>query len=207
VPRAVRGFADITQTLRDIAPDRLLTGMLALAVAASFFVGNSYQAQMPAFARDLGHGDPGVSYSALLAADAAGALLAGVLLESVGRLKPAPRTAMAIACGWALALAAFSQAHAYGLALALLFCAGFLELSFSSMVQTLVQLNAPAPIRGRVIGLFNMASLGMRCFSGLIVGLVGSAVGVHGALLAAALLMASTALALRVKAVRAVASV
>ena len=202
IPRAVRGVADIAQTLRDIAPDRLLTGMLALAGAASFFIGNSYQAQMPAFAHDLGHGDPGVSYSALLAADATGALLAGVLLESVGRLTPAPRTAMLIAAGWSLALAGFSQAHAYPLALALLFAAGFLELSFSSMVQTLVQLNAPAAIRGRVIGLFNMASLGMRTFSGLIVGLVGSAIGVHGSMWVAALLMCATALMLRMRAVR-----
>ena len=201
-PRAVRGFADITQTLRDIAPDRLLTGMLALAGTASFFIGNSYQAQMPAFAHDLGHGDPGVSYSALLAADAAGALLAGVVLESVGRLKPAARTAMTIAAGWALALAGFSQAHAYGLALALLFLAGFLELSFSSMVQTLVQLNAPTASRGRVLGLFNMASLGMRTFSGVTVGLVGSSIGVHGSLLVAGLLMCATALVLRVRTAR-----
>ena len=202
IPRAVRGFADIAQTLRDIAPNRLLTGMLALAGAASFFIGNSYQAQMPAFAHDLGHGDPGVSYSALLAADAAGALLAGVLLESLGRLKPAPRTAALLAAGWALALAGFSQAHAYALALALLFAAGFLELSFSSMVQTLVQLNAPAAIRGRVIGLFNMASLGMRTFSGVIVGLVGSGIGVHSSLFVAALLMFVAANALRLRMAR-----
>jgi len=107
-----------------------------------------------------------------------------------------------IAAGWALALGAFSQAHAYGLALALLFTAGFLELSFSSMVQTLVQLNAPAAIRGRVLGLFNMASLGMRTFSGVIVGLVGSAIGVHGSMGVAALLMCTTALTLRVHAAR-----
>src|SRR5262245_47717978 len=99
---------------------------------------------MPAFANDLGHGDSGVSYSALLAADAAGALLAGVLLEGGGWLRPAPRKAMAIAVVWALAFAAFSQAANYVFALALLFLAGFLELAFSSMVQTLVQLNAPA---------------------------------------------------------------
>jgi len=202
IARAVRGLADIVQTLREIAPNRLLTGMLALAGSASFFIGNSYQAQMPAFAHDLGHGDPGVSYSALLAADACGALLAGVLLESVGRLKPAPRTAMLIATGWALALAAFSQAHVYPLALVLLFAAGFLELSFSSMVQTLVQLNAPAASRGRVIGLFNMASLGMRTFSGVIVGVVGSGVGVHAAMLVAALAMATVALLLRFRAGR-----
>ena len=44
----------------------------------------------------------------------------------------------------------------------LLFAAGFFELSFNTMAQALVQLNAPADIRGRVIGLYNMAGLGMR---------------------------------------------
>ena len=197
IPRAVRGLADIVQTVRDIAPNPVLVGMTMLAGAASFFIGNSYQAQMPAFAHDLGHGDPGVSYSALLAADATGALLAGVVLEGRALLHPAPRTAMAIAGLWALALGGFALAHAYPLALALLFAAGFLELSFSSMVQTLVQMNAPAAIRGRVIGLFNMASLGMRAFSGMTVGLVGSLAGVHVSLACAALAMVATTLILR----------
>src|SRR5262245_27126795 len=199
IPRAVRGLADIAQTLRDVAPNPLLTSMLALAGATSFFLGNSYQAQMPAFANDLGHGDPGVLYSALLAADAAGALLAGVLLESGGWLRPAPRRAIMLAVAWALALAGFSQAGTYGLALALLFIAGFLELSFGSMVQTLVQMNAPAEIRGRVIGLFNMASLGMRTFSGVIVGLVGNFTGVHYSLLLASALVVAATLLLRVR--------
>ena len=35
--------------------------MVLLAGAASFFVGNSYQAQMPGFAQDLGHGNPGAT--------------------------------------------------------------------------------------------------------------------------------------------------
>ena len=68
--------------MRDIAGHPVLVPMMLLAGAASFFVGNSYQAQMPGFAHDLGHGDPGTSYSALLAADAAGALFGGILLES-----------------------------------------------------------------------------------------------------------------------------
>jgi hypothetical protein len=51
--------------------------------------------------------------------------------------------------------------------LVLLFIAGFVELSFDSMAQALVQLIAPAPIRGRVIGVFSMAASGMRTFSGL----------------------------------------
>ncbi len=77
--------------------------------------------------------------------------------------------------------------HVYPLALAVLFVAGMFELSFNSMAQTLVQMNAPAAIRGRVLGLFNMASLGMRAFSGITVGLVGGIVGIHTSLAVAAL--------------------
>jgi membrane protein implicated in regulation of membrane protease activity len=55
------------------------------------------------------------------------------------------------------------------------------------MAQTLVQLNAPINVRGRVVGLFNMSSLGLRTFSGVSVGLVGGLIGVHWSLAFAAL--------------------
>ena len=187
--RAVRGFSDIVQTIRDIAGNRLIVSMTLLAGVTSFFIGGAYQAQMPNFAYDLGHGDPGVSYSMLLAADAAGALLAGFLLEGSGLLKVHPRTALSLAMAWCLALAGFASAHSYPLALGLLFIAFFLELSFSSMTQALVQLNAPAQIRGRVIGLFNMAALGMRAVSGITVGLRGAVIGVHWSLALSALVL------------------
>ena len=154
-------------------------------------IGNAYHAQMPGFAGDLGHGDPGVSYSVLLAADAAGALLAGIALEAWGRLKPTPRTAIILAIVWSLSLLAFASSRIYALSIALLFAAGFFELSFNTMAQALVQINAPADIRGRVVGLFNMAGLGMRAFSGITVGLAGAAIGIHWSLgLSAAVLLA-----------------
>ena len=82
--RAVRGLADLARAIADVRSSRALASMILLAGLASFFVANSYQAQMPGFARDLGHGDPGTTYSMLLAADAAGALIAGLLMESLG---------------------------------------------------------------------------------------------------------------------------
>jgi len=187
VQRAVRGLADIVQTIRDIAGDRAIVTATSLAGIAAFFVGNAYQAQMPGFAHDLGHGDPGLSYFMLLAADACGAVVAGIVLESLSLLRPNPRTALLLAMAWALAIGTFAMVHVYALALAVLFVAGMFELSFNSMAQTLVQMNAPAAIRGRVLGLFNMASLGMRAFSGVTVGLVGSIVGIHTSLTVAAL--------------------
>src|SRR5262249_51013219 len=131
--RAVRGLADILDTARDVRVIPVVAMMIVLTGGASFFIGNSYQAQMPGFAQDLGHGDPGTAYTALPAADAAGAILAGVLLESSGGIfRLAPRSAMGLAMGWAASLLGFALVHTYALALPLLFLAGFFELSFSS---------------------------------------------------------------------------
>jgi MFS family permease len=188
-PRAVRGLADIVQTARDIAAHPVIVAMTLLAGASSFFVGNAYSAQMPGFAQDLGHGDPGVSYSMLLGADAMGAVVAAIVLEGKSLLRPNARTAIILAMLWCCALTGFALATNYTVALALLFTAGFFELSFNAMAQTLVQVNAPRDMRGRVIGLFNMASLGLRAFSGVSVGLLGSFIGVHWSLGLSALVM------------------
>ena len=186
--RQVRGLADIVQTLRDIRGVPVLVTMMMLVGGASLFIGNSYQASMPEFATDLGHGKGSVPYFVLLAADAAGALTAGVLLETSRRLLPvSPRNALWLALAWAVMLGAFALNRNYPVALVLLFCAGLFELSFSSMAQTLVQLHAPNPIRGRVLGLFSMAALGLRAFSGITVGLVGSALTIHSSLALATL--------------------
>jgi MFS family permease len=194
--RAVRGLADITHTIHAIRDHSVIVSMTILAGAASFFVGNAYSSQMPGFAEDLGHGDPGLSYSMLLAADAGGAFLAGVLLESGGLLPPRQRTAIVLAILWCIALAGFSLSWNYPLAIGLLFAAGFFELSFNTMATSLVQMNAPLENRGRVIGLFAMASFGLRAFSGVSVGLLGSLIGVHWSLAASAIAMLATAAAL-----------
>jgi hypothetical protein len=184
---AVRGLSDIVDTFRLVRGMPVLFAMIVLAGGASFFIGNSYQAQMPAFAMDLGHGDPGAAYTALLGADAAGALTGGLLLETGrGFFRTDTRSALWLALFWATSLGAFALVGWYGLALVLLFCAGFFELSFSSMAQTIVQISAPSAIRGRVLGVFNMSSAGLRTFSGVTVGLLGSLATVHISLAASA---------------------
>jgi MFS family permease len=194
--RAVRGFAEIVLTAREIATNPTIVSMTLLAGCASFFVGNAYQAQMPEFAQDLGYFKADITYSLLLAADAAGALTAGVVLESRGLLRPRPRTAFVLAALWCCVIIAFALSASYAFTLCLLLAAGFLELSFNAMAQALVQIQAPAPIRGRVIGLYNMSALGLRAFSGVTVGLLGSWIGVHRslALSATSLLVVTIAL-------------
>jgi hypothetical protein len=87
----------------------------------------------------------------------------------------------------------------YPLALVLLFAAGFVELSYNAMTQALVQLNAPAAIRGRVLGLYSMAGLGLRAFSGITVGIGGSLIGIHWSLALSALLLLAITLLLQLR--------
>jgi len=186
-PRSpVGGLGDALATLHDIRSNRVILLMTLLAGAASFLIGTSYQAQMPGFALDVGHGNPGIFYFALAAADAAGALCAAVLLESRGLLRARAATALRLAMLWCCALAVFALSRHYLLSLAALFCAGFLELAFNAMAQALVQLNAPVARRGHIIGVYAMSSLGLRFFSGVTVGLLGEAVGIHASLALAA---------------------
>lgn len=179
---SITGYAQIWSTMRVVADNPVLLAMTVLVGASAFFIGNAYQAQMPGFALDLSRDRAEFSYGLLFAADAAGGLTAGLILESHSLLPPKVRTAFILAMIWCCALAGFAQANNYLVAITLLFVAGFVELGFNSMAQSLVQLNAPAEMRGRVIGVFSMSANGLRTFSGLSVGLLGASIGIHNSL-------------------------
>jgi MFS family permease len=188
-PRALKGFADVAATVRRLAADRTVLSMTLLAGGASLFVGNAYQAQMPEFAHDLGSATAGTYYSMLLAANAAGALVAGVVLESGGLMVARARSAFLLALVWCVTIVGFAVATSYVVALAMLFASGFVNLAFNSMAQTLVQLQAPAGIRGRVIGVYNMSANGLKTFSGFTVGVAGDVIGIHRSLGLSALVL------------------
>jgi MFS family permease len=120
-----------------------------------------------------------------------------MMLEALGMLRSTPRTAIVLAILWCFSIAGFAATSSYPLAVALMFVAGFLSLAYSSMAQALVQLEAPSHLRGRLIGLFQMSNNGLRAFSGICVGLVGSLIGIHWSLALSALaLLAVTSMLL-----------
>ena len=173
---------DTLTVLREARSERRIVAMIALAGVTSFFVGSGFQPQMPEYAYDLGAGQADVWYSVLLAANAAGALVGALALESLDVLRPSPRPAIVCAAAWALAMGLFAAAPNYAVAVTLLVLAGMLNITFTSMAQTLVQVLAPPALRGRLVGLFNASMLGPRVGSGVAVGVLGAALGVHGSL-------------------------
>jgi MFS family permease len=191
------GFADAARTLREVSGNRTLISMILLAGVTSLFVGNAFLAQMPEYAHDLGTEKVDFSYAVLLAANAAGAFIGGLLLEARGVLRSTPRTAIVLAIIWCFSIAGFAVTASYPVAVVLMFVAGFLSLSYTSMAQALVQLESPAHLRGRLIGLFQMSNNGLRAFSGITVGLIGSLIGIHWSLaLSSVVLLSVTAVLL-----------
>lgn len=207
-----RSFADLYAVLIKIMRHPVIISMTVLAGLASFFVGVAIQPLMPAFSEHLGaasaaartgaaalpddgHGHvigvmgASTRYAILMSANAAGAVVAGIGLEFRGLLPPAPRTAVILVALWALSLTGFAATSNFTLAVLFLFAAGFLQLAHQAMTQTLVQMNAPPDLRGRVIGLYQTSSLGMMTFSGVTVGFGASLIGVHAALIVSTLLL------------------
>jgi MFS family permease len=185
--RRALGWRDAFEVIREVSSNRPIITMVVLAGCVSFFVGTAFQATMPEFAHDLGSEQADFAYSALLGANAAGAVIGGFLLEGRGWLPPRVQTAMISAILWCVAIAGFAFSSNYALSLLLLFAAGVLHLTFSSMGQTIVQTLSPPRLRGRLIGLFAMASMGLKAFSGLTVGVLGGLIGVHWSLAASAM--------------------
>jgi len=177
--RAIKGFSDILSTIRTVSTDRVIMPMTLVVGVAAMLVGNAHHPQMPEFALDLGSNGGGLLYSVLLAANAAGAMAAGLILETRSLLPARRNTVFILVVLWCFAMAGFALTSDIRIAMLLLFAAGFLDLSYNSMAQTLVQLHAAPEIRGRVVGLYVMAAFGLRAISGITVGMAGSLVGIH----------------------------
>jgi MFS family permease len=189
-------FRGAFQLMRETSANPAILSMILLGGATSLLVGNAFQAQMPEFAHDYGHDKQDVAYSMLLGANAAGAVVGGILLEGGGFLKASPRNAAVCSIIWCVLIIAFAASTSYPLSVALLFGAGLLNLAFLSMAQTLVQLQAPPQLRGRLIGLFNTSNNGLKAFSGVTIGVVGGLIGIHWSLALSAMVLLAVTVAL-----------
>jgi MFS family permease len=202
-PAARFRLAETRQLLAEVRSEPRIIRMIVLAGATSFLVGTAFQAQMPEYAHHHGSEHADIWYTVLFSANAAGAVIGALLLESVTTLQGGARAAIVYAALWGVVMALFPFAHAYAAAVMLLVLSGIFNIAFTSMAQALVQLLAPPRLRGRVVGLFNTAMMGLRAGSGLTVGVLGALIGVEWSLTLSAVAVVMVALGLLVADLRA----
>ncbi len=169
------GLGSVFQGLATVRRNPTIVALLVVVAATSFLVGNTFQAFMPPFAERLGASATG--YSILLLAGGLGALAGGFLLGWIGSTRLRPVVVTSATLVWSLLLVLFAWSSTYWISFLLLCMVGTTQIVFSSMAQSIIQSWAPQPVRGRVMGVYNLASSGTRVLSGVFLGTVAVQVG------------------------------
>ncbi len=170
------GWAFVLKGLETVRQSPTILALLVVVAATSFLIGNAFQAFMPPFAERLGVSTTG--YTFLLLAGGLGALLGGFLLGWIGSSKLRPVVVTAAALTWSVLLVLFSFSTVYVVSVILLCLVGTMQIIFTSMSQSIIQTWAPQAVRGRVMGVYNLASSGTRVLSGIFLGSVAAHLGV-----------------------------
>ncbi|WP_294180877.1 MFS transporter [uncultured Schumannella sp.] len=195
-PRPRVHARDVFAVVRKLPKYPSILIVMIVQGATGLFIGAALLPLFPEFGNLLGLDDSGLGYGLLIVSMAAGAVIGGLTLEAIGRIRAGVGLAVGAAILYAACLLIFAVSREYLVSLPMLLLAGFALIWSESSGQTVVQLDAPSDERGRFVGASSVTGFGFRAGSGVLVGILGGIVGVSGALAidAGALLLVAGAL-------------
>jgi MFS family permease len=129
---------------------------------------------LPLLAQVTFHGDADV-YAALTAAIGVGAVFGGLLTASRSRASPGMLPLAALLFGVAVLIASFMPNVL--LSLAAMVLVGIFSIYFTSLANTVMQLESDANMRGRVMAFWSISFLGSTAIGAPVVGFVGETFG------------------------------
>jgi MFS family permease len=149
-----------------------LIGLIVLAFATTF-LGTPILTFLPLFAQDVFRG--GVSqYTQLMAFAGAGAVTGALVVAWLGKFRHMGLTVLALQVVFGVLVAVFAQTRVLWINEVLLFAAGACMVMVFAMLSSLVQLNAPNAMRGRVMSIYMVAFRGGMPLGSLIAGSIAS---------------------------------
>lgn len=188
-PVAPRGKGQVGEGFRYVISTPVLRNvlvMMALIGTLTF----EFQVTLPLIAQFTFQGDA-QSYAALSAAMGVGAVIGGLIVASQKRISLRSLIAGAALFGLAVLFAAVMPNLL--LAVLAMVLVGMSSINFTSLGNTVIQLESKAQMRGRVMAFWSITFLGSSTIGGPLVGWVGEHVNARGGLLtgAAAALVAA----------------
>jgi predicted MFS family arabinose efflux permease len=160
-----------------LAEPRIRSALMLVGVSSCF--GAAYLSLLPAFARDLLHGDA-TSYGTLMTSVGVGALIGAYGLSRIHERWLTLAPILASAC-FGLGLIAFSHSHVLWVSVALLMPTACSLMLLGGTTNTVIQLAAAEHMRGRVISHYTQSFLGMMPWGALLLGYVAGRIGVADA--------------------------
>src|SRR5688572_15171883 len=145
-----------------------LIGLCVLGFSTTFF-GNPLLTFLPLFTKDVFGGDVN-EYTYLMAAAGAGAVTGALVVAWLGRFQHMGRTLLIVQFGFGLLIVAFALLRVFWINAVVLFAAGACMVMVFAMLSSLVQLNAPNEMRGRVMSIYMVAFRGGLPVGSLVAG-------------------------------------
>jgi MFS family permease len=144
--------------------------------AVTNIFGRSYQQLLPVFAVDVfGEGEVGLGF--MFSAPGAGTLVGAAAITVLADIKRKGVLFLASMLAFSATLVLFSLNDRFLIGVGLLFVIGLTNIVFSSMMTTMLQLSAPAAMRGRVMSLVTVTMQGFAPFGALILGSIATRIG------------------------------
>jgi predicted MFS family arabinose efflux permease len=145
-------WRELVDGLRYVHHNTVVRSLLAVAFVAITF-GLPYANLMPDFAKkvfDVG----AIGYGFLLSAPAVGALVASLIVASIGNFNRKGAALLALAFLFGVSLVLFAVSGNYYLALVFLVAVGGTSAGYFALHNTLMQLAVPYEMLGRVMGVY-----------------------------------------------------
>jgi MFS family permease len=185
-------FRQALKELADFLGERQELRLLLLLMAAVSVLGHSYFVLLPILARDvLGAGPKGFGF--LMAINGLGAFTGGLALARRLRHRPPMPSFLGGLALFLLGLLALSLCRHYYLALVAIFVVGFGTVTQLSTGNSLLQLNVPDDLRGRLMSLFGLIIVGSAPLGSMLYGTVAHYLGPSSALTGGSLLAGAVA--------------
>lgn len=156
-PSPLRDLAEAARAVRQ-APTQLAAMLVAFVVnltAYPFTLG-----LLPYVARDV-YGTTQLGLGWMVAAVSAGCIAASLLLSVLGRAVPPGRTVLLASLAWHALVVVFGQVGSLGPGLVLLVLIGVAQMACVLPISVLLLRDAPAALRGRIMGLRTLAVYGL----------------------------------------------
>jgi MFS family permease len=167
-------WQEVSQGYRFLRSDRRLLSLILLTYGIAL-VGTPYSRFLPVFATDVLHAGP-TTFGLLLAAPGVGAVLAGLGIASLGRLRRRLHFVATAVLAFSVSLMLFSFSRSIYLSMLFLILVGASNIAFRAVANSIVQMETPPQYLGRMLSLFFMDK-GLWSFGTLFIGSVAHLIG------------------------------
>ena len=165
---------------------------LAVLGFAVTFLGNPLLTFLPLFAKDVFHGDV-AEYTHLMSFAGAGAVTGALVVAWLGKFPHMGRTLLIIQVVLGALITTFAITRSFWINALLLFACGAGMVMVFAMLSSLVQLNAPNEMRGRVMSIYMVAFRGGMPIGSLAGGWLANATSAPAVLTVNGLLLSAVA--------------